>query len=106
MDSSLTITVYKTKYNGARVYGEEIGLRPTYVRFQVTTAAIMKFKVFWDVGPCSHVEVHDVSEVRTASIIRAVMTKAVRTSETSAQFNMSTRRYFPDDSKLQYLLKY
>jgi hypothetical protein len=52
MDSSLTVTVYKTKCNGARVYGEEIGLRPTYVRFQVTTAAIMKFRVFLDVGPC------------------------------------------------------
>jgi hypothetical protein len=29
----------------------------------------MKFRVFWVVAPCSHVEVDDVSEVRTASII-------------------------------------
>jgi hypothetical protein len=27
------------------------------VRFQVLTAASMKFSVFWDVAPCSHVEV-------------------------------------------------
>jgi hypothetical protein len=27
------------------------------VRFQVITTASMKFRVFWDVAPCSHVEV-------------------------------------------------
>jgi hypothetical protein len=27
------------------------------VRFQVLTAANVKFRVFWDVAPCSHVEV-------------------------------------------------
>jgi hypothetical protein len=31
-----------------------------------------KFKVFCDVAPCSHVELTDVSEVRTASVIRAM----------------------------------
>jgi hypothetical protein len=36
--------------------------------------------------------------MRTASIIRAMM--AVRTSETSANFNVTTRRYFPEDFKL------
>jgi hypothetical protein len=29
-----------------------------HVRFQVLTAASMKFRVFWDVAPCSHVEVY------------------------------------------------
>jgi hypothetical protein len=33
---------------------------------------IMKFRVFWDVVLCSHVEVDDVSNVHTASIIRAM----------------------------------
>jgi hypothetical protein len=42
------------------------------VRFQVLTAVNMKFRVFWDVVPCSHVEVDHVSEVRTASIIRVM----------------------------------
>jgi hypothetical protein len=28
------------------------------MRFQVLTAASMKFRVFWDVALCSHVEVH------------------------------------------------
>jgi len=35
----------------------------------------------------------DVSEVRTASIIRAVMIEAARTSETSVTIYLTTRRY-------------
>jgi hypothetical protein len=40
----------------------------------------------------------DVSEVRTASIIIALMMEAVRTSETSVNFIVTTRRYIPEDS--------
>jgi hypothetical protein len=36
----------------------------------------------------------DVSEVRIASII-ALMTEAVRTFETSVNFNVTSRRYIP-----------
>jgi hypothetical protein len=32
----------------------------------------MKMTVFWDVTPCSLVEIKDISEVLTASIIRAI----------------------------------
>jgi hypothetical protein len=45
----------------------------------------------------------DVSEVCTASIIMAiiaVMMEAARTSETSVNFNVATRHYIPEDSKL------
>jgi hypothetical protein len=45
----------------------------------------------------------DVSEVRTASVIRAIialMMEAVRTSETSVHFNVTTRRYIQEESKL------
>jgi hypothetical protein len=38
----------------------------------------------------------DVSEVCTASIIALIM-EAVRTSETSVNFNVTTRRYIPED---------
>jgi hypothetical protein len=41
----------------------------------------------------------DVSDMRTASII-ALMMEAVRTFETSVHFNVTTRRYMPEDSKL------
>jgi hypothetical protein len=42
----------------------------------------------------------DVSEVLTAFIIIALIMEAVRTSETSVNFNVNTRRYIPEDSKL------
>jgi hypothetical protein len=32
-------------------------VQSNYVIFQVLTAASMKFRVFWYVAPCSHVEV-------------------------------------------------
>jgi hypothetical protein len=53
----------------------------TYVRFQVLTAASMNFRVFWDVAPCSQIDVdgrqyiaedselHSVTYVRTGSKI-------------------------------------
>jgi hypothetical protein len=40
-----------------------------------------------------------VSDVRNASIIKAMM-KAVCISETSVNFNVTTRLYIPEDSKL------
>jgi hypothetical protein len=69
------------------------------VRFQVLTAANVKFRVFWDVAPCSHVEVDRCFKVRTTSMISA-MTEAVNTSETSVNFNVTTLHYIPEDSKL------
>jgi hypothetical protein len=45
----------------------------------------------------------DVSEVCTVSIIIiALMMEAVRTFETSVNFNMTTRRYNPENPKLQF----
>jgi hypothetical protein len=46
----------------------------------------------------------DVSEVHTASIIRAMnalMMEAVRTSNTSVHFNVTTRRYIPENYKFK-----
>jgi hypothetical protein len=57
-------------------------------------------KAFWDIAPCTVVEIDRVSEVRTASTI-AVMMEAVRTSETSVYFiNKTTRRYIPEGCHL------
>jgi hypothetical protein len=72
---------------------------PQSVRFQVLTAASMKFRVSWDVLPSSQVTLTDVSEVCTTSIIALVM-EAVRTSETSVNIYLTTRQYIPEDSKL------
>jgi hypothetical protein len=42
----------------------------------------------------------DVSEVRAASIIRAMKMDAARTSETSVDIQLRTRQYIPEDSEL------
>jgi hypothetical protein len=68
------------------------------VRFQVLKAD-MKMKIFWDIASCSLIEI-GVSEVHNMSSI-AVMTEAVRTSETSVYFNKTSRRYIPEDCHLQ-----
>jgi hypothetical protein len=72
------------------------------VRFQAVTAASMKFRVFWDVAPCSQVDVN--RRFRGAYCLHpqiALMMEAVRISEKSININLTTRRYIPEDSKLQ-----
>jgi hypothetical protein len=41
----------------------------------------------------------DVSEVRAASIIIALIIEAARTSETSVDIQLRTRQYIPEDSE-------
>jgi hypothetical protein len=53
---------------------------------------LYKFTVFWDLALSSHVEM-------VRSFI-ALMMEAVRISETSDHFNVTTRRYIPEDYKL------
>jgi hypothetical protein len=60
----------------------------------------MKFRVFLDVAPCSQVE-FDRRFRGAYCIIIALMMAAVRTSQTSVNFNLTTRRYIPEDSKLR-----
>jgi hypothetical protein len=71
------------------------------VRFQVLTAASMKMTIFWDIAPCSLVEVTDVSKVLAAII--ALMMEKTSTSETSVNFYQSTRRNNPEESHLHTL---
>jgi uncharacterized protein (DUF1499 family) len=76
----------------------KVNLVDSYERYYIqkySTERIFKF-VFWDVLQL----LTDVSEIRTASIITAMM-KAVRTSGTSVD-NYFTRQYIPEDkSELQ-----
>jgi hypothetical protein len=51
----------------------------------------MKMTVFWDVAPCSLVEV---------SLLIALMMEAESTSETSVNFYQTTRRNNPEDGRL------
>jgi hypothetical protein len=52
----------------------------------------MKMAAFWDVAPCG----------LGAQVIALIM-EAVRTFETSVNFNVTTGRCIPEDSKLQKL---
>jgi hypothetical protein len=70
-------------------------LNKPYLRFQVLTAASMKFRVLWDVAPCSQ------DDVDRRLCVIALMMVAGRTSESSVNINLITGRYIPEDSKLQ-----
>jgi hypothetical protein len=61
----------------------------------------MKATGLWDTALCSVV---DVSEVCTASIIRAMIIEAVGTSETSVSFYESTRRCIPEGCHFQEIV--
>jgi hypothetical protein len=67
----------------------------------ISEISSMKFRVLWDVAPCSDVDRH----FRGAyCLIIALMTEAVCTSETSINFNVITWRYIPEDSQLHLYL--
>jgi hypothetical protein len=80
------------------------------VEFKVASEVTMKMAVFWVVAPCSLVEVHEVSEVLAASIIRAMsaapvsapIKEAASTSGTSVNFYQTTRCYSPEDSHIKF----
>jgi hypothetical protein len=69
--------------------------------FRFSRAASMKFRVFWDVAPCSQVDVD--RRFRGAYCLHhqgvALIMEAVCTSETSININLTTRHYIPEDSK-------
>jgi hypothetical protein len=57
----------------------------------------MKFRVFWDVAPCSHVQV----DQRFRGVhCDCLMMEAVHTSETLINSNVTTKRYNTEDYTL------
>jgi hypothetical protein len=70
------------------------------VRFQVFTAASMKMAAFWDVAPCSLVEVY--RRFRRACYPIIALLEAASTSETSLNFYQTKWRYIPKDSQVQF----
>jgi hypothetical protein len=79
----------------------------TSSRENLKSHIFIKFKVFWDVAPCSHFEVarrfrgvyclrHQGDEsVRTSETSVPLMMEAVRASETSVDIQLRTRQYIP-----------
>jgi hypothetical protein len=75
--------------------------------FRFSQRRVWSLESSWMYNRADTLNSTDVSEVCTASIFIAMMMEAVRTSETSVSFNVTTRRYIPEDSKVQYcMLKY
>jgi hypothetical protein len=68
------------------------GTQQSYVRFQVLMTVSMKFRVFWDVVT---LKLRVISEVWFT-----LMMEAVCTPETLVNFNVTTKCYIPEDSKL------
>jgi hypothetical protein len=63
---------------------------PSFAPFNfLTLSHVLKFRVFWDVAPCSHIEVD--RRFRGAYCLMV----AVCTSETSVNINVTTWRYIP-----------
>jgi hypothetical protein len=71
--------------------------RRRFVIFEVLTAANMKFRAYWDIAPCRHVEV----DLRLKGTYCLQGDDAVRNPETSVHFNVTIRHYIPEDSKLK-----
>jgi hypothetical protein len=77
------------------------------VRLEVLTVVNKKMPVLCVVAPCRPVWIYIVSEVRTASIIRAMSDPridAARTFKNFANLYRSTRRYNPEDSHLRLVI--
>jgi hypothetical protein len=55
---------------------------------------------FWDIAPCSLVEIDRLLEVLTAYITVALVMEAVSSSETSFSCYLTTRRNIPEDSHI------
>jgi hypothetical protein len=72
---------------------------------RVLTAASLKIRAFWDVGPCSilvnrHFRGAYCLHHQGGEFI-ALMIEAVRTYKTSVYYNETTRRNIPEGSNLQ-----
>jgi hypothetical protein len=70
----------------------------TDVRFEGFTAMTMKNAVFWDVAPCSSLQLPAHAGHR--SWIFSLKMEAIRSSETSVK-KISTRRHIPENGILQ-----
>jgi hypothetical protein len=105
---------------GGKILIIEIIVTIITVGFEVLTAVLMKSTIFWDITPCSplkdnrHFEgtcrlylqralclPHAFTLVSCLACSSTLKMKATRSSQTSVDFQRTTRRYIPEDSTLQ-----
>jgi hypothetical protein len=60
----------------------------------------MKFRVFWDVLPCSQIDVDRRFRGAFPSHLIALMMEAASTSQTTVDIDLTTRQNIPEDSEL------
>jgi hypothetical protein len=83
----------------------------SHVGFQVPTEVVMKSTIFWDITPCSQLKVNRrfggplLATCFHAGFLLGLFStlkmEAICSSETSVDFQRTTRRYIPEDSTLQ-----
>jgi hypothetical protein len=81
------------------------------VGFEVLTPVVMKSTIFRDITPCSPLKVNRINRARNQhesytlisllGIFFDLKMEAIYCSETSVDFQRTTRRYIPEDSTLQ-----
>jgi hypothetical protein len=83
--------------------------REVRIRFEVLTAAVMKSSIFWDIMPCSPLEVNGRSGGSRRSVATyftlvsclayssTLRMEATCSCETSVDFKRTTRRYITED---------
>jgi hypothetical protein len=85
-------------YVASYLIGFIVDVLPVFLLKYLISKYTQKMTAFWNVAPYSLVEVCDISEVRTASVIGliALMMAAVNTSETSVNFYGTIRCNMPE----------
>jgi hypothetical protein len=94
-----------------RIPYSKLTARLLLIGFEVLTPMVMQSSILWDITPCSLLKVNRlppvftlVSSLAYSSILK---TKATCSSETLVDFQLTTRRYIPEDTTLQafYLIQ-
>jgi hypothetical protein len=97
MDLTLKLPLVSAIFAGVPVADDTM-----YFKIRTRTLHSLKMTVFWDVAPCSLVEIEQRFRGTYCLSLHAIVLvmEAVSTSETSVSFYHTTRRNIPEDGHL------